>query len=123
MEIRQLKSTDLFPVCKIIKKIGIDEFRACFSRPEVIKLMTEDAGSGSKENQIAYTILFDMAVLIIGNLPNAKDEIYDFLSDVTGAKTEEIEDLSPAEFAALVIEVLKRKEFADFIAVVSGSFK
>ena len=120
MELRQLTSKDIFPMCKIIKKIGIDEFKNCFSNPEIQNLIKN---TGENTNQIGLTIMFDIVSIIIGNLPKCKDEIYDFLSGLTGAKNEELEEMSLADFTQLIIDLVQKEEFTDFIGVVSKLFK
>lgn len=123
MEMRQLTSKDIFPMCQIIKKIGIDEFKQCFSTPEIAKLMTEDGGSGKIANQIGITIMFDLVSIIVGNLPKCKEEIYTFLASLTGTSSNELEEISLADFTQLIIDLVQKEEFKDFIGVVSKLFK
>lgn len=110
-------------MCQIIKKIGIDEFKQCFNTPEITKLMTEDGGSGKIASQIGVTIMFDIVSIIIGNLPKCQSEIYDFLASLTGAKSKDLEELSLADFTQIIIDLVQKEEFKDFIGVVSKLFK
>lgn len=123
MEMRQLTSKDIFPMCQIIKKIGIDEFKQCFSTPEVLKMVTEDGGSGKIANQIGISIMFDVVSIVLGNLPKCKEEIYNFLASLTGATNKQLEDLSMADFTQLIVDLVQKEEFKDFIGVVSKLFK
>lgn len=123
MEMRQLTSKDIFPMCQIIKKIGIDEFKQCFSTPEVLKMVTEDGGTGKVANQIGISIMFDIVSIIVGNLPKCKDEIYNFLASLTGSSSKELEELSLADFTQLIVDLVQKEEFKDFIGVVSKLFK
>ena len=120
---RQLTSKDIFPMCQIIKKIGIDEFKQCFSTPEVLKMVTEDGGSGKIANQIGISIMFDVVSIVLGNLPKCKEEIYNFLASLTGATNKQLEDLSMADFTQLIVDLVQKEEFKDFIGVVSKLFK
>ena len=122
MELRQLTSKDIFPMCKIIKKIGINEFKQCFSTPEIQKMIAGNT-TDNIASQVGITIMFDIVSIIIGNLPKCKDEIYDFLSGLTGAKNEELEEMSLADFTQLIIDLVQKEEFTDFIGVVSKLFK
>lgn len=123
MELRKLTSKDIFPMCQIIKKIGIDEFKNCFSSPDVQKLLIEDGGTGKAANQVGFAIMFDIVSIIVGNLPKCKDEIYDFLAGLTGEKKKNLEDLSIAEFTQLIVDLVQKEDFKDFIGVVSKLFK
>ena len=123
MELRKLTSKDIFPMCQIIKKIGIDEFKNCFSAPDVQKLLIEDGGTGKAANQVGFAIMFDIVSIIVGNLPKCKDEIYDFLAGLTGEKKKNLEDLSIAEFTQLIVDLVQKEDFKDFIGVVSKLFK
>lgn len=123
MELRKLNSDDIFPMCQIVKLIGIDEFKKCFSTPEVQKLIIEDGGTGKAAGQVGISIMFDIAAIVIGNLPRCKVEIYNFLSSLTDATPEELGKLSIAEFTQLIIDLAQKEEFKDFIGVVSKLFK
>lgn len=123
MEMRKLQSTDIFAMSQIIKKFGVEDFKKCFTTPEVMKLMAEDKGKGTNADKIGFTIMFDLVSLIIGNLPKCENEIYKFLSDLTGEDTKTIEELPMDEFAELIIELVQKEEFKGFIKAVSKLFK
>ena len=110
-------------MCQIIKKIGIDEFKNCFSVPEIQKLVAENGNTDNVANQVGISIMFDIVSIIIGNLPKCKDEIYEFLSGLTGEKKKDLEELSIADFTQLIIDLVQKEEFKDFIGVVSKLFK
>ena len=123
MELRKLTSKDIFPMCQIIKKVGIDEFKNCFSTPEVRKLIMEDGGTGKAADQVGFTIIFDIVSIIVGNLPKCEDEIYNFLANLTGEKKKTLEELSIADFTQLIMDLVQKEDFKDFIGVVSKLFK
>ena len=123
MELRKLTSKDIFPMCQIIKKIGIDEFKECFSMPEIQKLVAENGNTENVANQVGIGIMFDIVSIIVGNLPKCEDEIYDFLVSLTGEKKKTLEELSIADFTQLIVDLVQKEDFKDFIGVVSKSFK
>lgn len=123
MELRKLTSKDIFPMCQIIKKIGIDEFKECFSIPEIQKLVAENGNNENVANQIGIGIMFDIVSIIVGNLPKCEDEIYNFLASLTGEKRKALEELSIADFTQLIMDLVQKEDFKDFIGVVSKSFK
>lgn len=115
---RKLCSKDIFPMSKIISKIGFSELKTCFESDAVRQMAKK------KDVEAAgMAVMFDIGGIIIGNLPKCEKEIYDFLSDLTGLKIDEIREASIADFAEMVIELVKKDEFKDFIGVVSKLFK
>lgn len=114
MELRKLKSDDIFSMCTIIKKIGVDEFKKCFSDSGVIDAIAE----GKSSNKVGFDIVFNIVALIIGNLPSAKKDIYEFLASLAGAKPEDIANLGIDEFAEMIAEVFQKEEFGGFFKVV-----
>lgn len=123
MELRKLTSKDIFPMCQIIKKIGIDEFKECFSIPEIQKLVAENGNTENVATQVGIGIMFDIASIIVGNLPKCEDEIYNFLVSLTGEKKKVLEELPIADFTQLIVDLVQKEDFKDFIGVVSKSFK
>lgn len=117
-ETRNLCSKDIFPMSKILSKIGFAQLKECFEAEEIKKI------SKSKDVEIVgMTVMMNFAGIIIGNLPNCETEIYKFLSDLTGVKVEELKEISLADFAELIIEIVKKEDFKDFIGVVSRLLK
>lgn len=125
---RELKADDTFLMFAIISKIGIKEFKAAFEG-DTIKQLAASIGGGEKERNddslIAggLAVALDIASVILGNLPRAKNDIYALLASVSGMKPAEIADLGFATFSEMVIDFIKKPEFADFIKAVSRSFK
>ncbi len=110
--IRNLCSDDIFPMCDIIGKCGISEFKNCFVKP------VEGENSYNK----GVNMVFDMTGVICKNISSCKCELYTFLSDLSGTSEKEIATLEPAEFVCLIKAVLNKKEFKDFFTVVSEFF-
>lgn len=103
---------------KILSKIGFDRIKEIFDGNEIKKLSkTKDVEA------VGASVLLNLAGVIIGNLPSCENEIYTFLSGVTGAKVEELREDSLADFAELIVAIFKKEEFRDFIGVVSKLFK
>ena len=124
-ELRNLKADDMFPMFKIISKIGVKEFKACFESADVQKII-KDVASGKDTgdlNSIGLTIAIDVAGLLAANLPNCKDDIYHLLSKLSGMTTKDIADLPMVTFMEMVIDVIKKPEFKDFFQAASKLFK
>lgn len=111
-KIRNLCADDIFPMCDIIGKCGIAEFKNCFL-----------ANSKEKsEYSAGVNVIFEMAGIICKNISACKNEIYSFLSDLSGIPEGELKKMKPSDFAYLIKEVLNKKEMSDFFTAVSEFF-
>ena len=125
-DLRTLCADDIFPMFKIISKIGIKEFKSCFESEDV-----KEAISAAKNNDdgqvdlesIGVGIALDVAGVVIGNIPNAKEEIYLFLAQISGISKDDIKVLPMATFTEMIIDVIRKEEFKDFFKAVSKLFK
>ena len=124
-ELRSLTADDIFPMFQIISKIGIKEFKSCFEAPDVKKAIgVINAGGDSKDlNAVGLVVALDMATILVSNLPKAKDDIYQLLSQLSGMGKKDIASLPMATFTQMIIDVVRKEEFADFFQVVSTLFK
>lgn len=126
-ELRELTADDMFPMFQIISKIGIREFKSCFESENVRKLVAEmTSGEASKDElkaTVGVTVALDLASVILSNLGSCKDDIYLLLSQVSGMTTKEIAKLPIATFMAMIIDLVKKKEFADFFQAAVKLFK
>ena len=121
-ELRRLNASDIFMMSKILSSIGIKEFRKCFDSENIGELVkgtkTEDAAA-----KVGVAVMFDIAGIVLDNLPSCEKYVYAFLANLSGLKADEIAALPMAEFAEMVVDVIKKEDFRDFMKVVSRSFK
>lgn len=130
-ELRTLCAEDVFPMFKIISKIGIKEFKSCFESEDVkeaIKSATNKSETDDGETQadlevIGLGVALEIASVIMANIPQAKEDIYLFLAQVSGMSKDDIRNLPISTFTEMIIDVVKKEEFKDFFGVVSKSFK
>lgn len=120
-ELRELQSKDVFPMFKIIKNIGIKEFKGCFESEEIKALIKGNGGADI--NAVGAAVMLDIASVVISHIPECEQDIYVLLSQLSGLKKEQIASLPMAEFASMIIDVFKQDGFVDFMQVVSGLFK
>lgn len=120
-ELRNLTSDDIFPMFQIISKIGIREFKSCFESPEVKAAIAKSEGTDL--NSVGLAVVLDAAGIILVNLPKAKEDIYQLLSQLSGLAKQEIGALPMAAFAQMIVDVIQKDEFKDFFQVVSRLFK
>lgn len=114
-ELRKLEAKDIAPMASIINKIGWKEFKTAFQSVEG-KDMTDLTALG-------MTVAFDIVGVVLANYEKCQQDVFSFLSSLSGLKPKQIESLSPAEFAEMVIAVVQKEEFKDFFTVVSKLFK
>ena len=131
---RNLKSTDIFPMVGILNKIGFSEIKDMLTPEKVKDLMKAMKNQDKKDKEdkededldfstiLGFNLIFEVATIIFANLMKCKDDLYMFLSDVSEKSVQDLEDLPPAEFLELIIEVLQKPEFGDFFKVVSKFF-
>ena len=109
-ELRKLESKDIFPMFRIISKIGIDEFKKCFSNDEIKDLI---ASKGEVEfdklaSIVGVSVGFDIASIIVTNIPKCENEIYDFLASISDLKRKELEKLPMNIFLEMIIDLIKK---------------
>lgn len=125
--LRSLQGADIFPMSAIIKKIGVKEFKNAFQDEEIKGLVQSinngDMSKDAAANQAGMAVILNIADVVLGNLPRAEKDIYKFLASLSGMKPDEVAALPMATFTGMVIDVIQKDEFKDFIKVVSRLFK
>ena len=134
-ELRELKSSDVFPMFRIMGKIGFKDLKDKLT-PDKIKELTsmfkQDENAESAESvdysadeqmmYVGFNIVLEVVEIIMNNLPSCEQEIYSFLAGLSGMKVKEVANLPLVTFTEMIIEVLKKEEFKDFFKVVSRLF-
>lgn len=128
---RQLGGEDMFLMFRIIGKIGVKEFNACFEndgiRQLIARMAKEKAAEGEEEKSatsaVTYiAVILEIADVIFKNLPKCEDEVFKLLSQTSNLTIEQVKALSLAQFTEMVVDFIKKEEFRDFIKVVSKLF-
>lgn len=122
---RRLSSPDIFPMFKIIGKIGLKEFTAAIDK-DVLKELIAGFYNGDSEESFAVngaSVIMSIADVIISKLPSCENDIYQILSQTSNLSVEEVKNLDMAAFVGMIIDFIKKEEFKDFIKVVSKLFK
>lgn len=123
---RPLEAPDVFPMFKILGKIGVNEFTEAFGKESVQKMLTTVTGDNGMKNlntMVGAQVMLEMANVIFNNLPKCEQEIYQLLSSTSNLTVEQVKGLGFATFFEMVIDFVKKDEFKDFIKVVSVLFK
>lgn len=108
--LRNLKDSDLFPLLRILKKIGIKDCKEAFIQ----------VASGEKTlKQIGIMASFDIADILIGNLAKAEEEIYGMWSDISGIPVEEMKDMEFGTLPLMIIATFYEARNTSFFRVLS----
>lgn len=128
---RPLQAEDTFLMCKVIRAIGIKEFKACFEDGGIQEMVAQMVGNqeeGNQENgegalvKAGIAVFIDIADVIIGNLPKCENEIFQLLAATSNLSEKAIRKMGFADFFGMIIDFIKKEEFRDFIKVVSRLF-
>ena len=133
-ELRNLEADDLFIMINIVNKIGIKEFKACFESDEVktavlnmAKKTDESEAAETDENadvvSIGVSVAFDIATILLANIGKCKNDIYALLANLSGMKAGDIAKIPAKTFTSMVVDLVKKEEFADFFQDAVKLFK
>lgn len=126
---RTLGGEDVFLMFRIIGKIGVKEFNACFEHDGIKHLVAAMMGEKMLAQEEAspsvtyITVVLEVADVIFRNLPKCETEIFQMLSQTSNLSVAQVKKLTLAQFTEMVIDFIKKEEFKDFIKVVSRLFK
>lgn len=112
-EIRPLVATDMGAICKIINAVGIRQFKDCFK--------VEDFKGGNVE-EIGFGVVFDLAGIIIANIPKAEEDIQTFIASLTGQSLKEVRAMPFADYGELIVKIVAKEDFRDFFKRVMKLF-
>ena len=115
---RKLSATDVFPMFTIMSKIGINTFADSFNAKELMKGANEQDAS-----IVGISVALNIAQKIMSNMYRCETDIYNLLSNTSNLTVEEVKKLDFATFTEMVVDFVRKEEFADFFKVVSKLFK
>lgn len=108
--LRRLKDGDMWAVLEIIGKVFPDDLAQVFA-----KLIT-----GEKSiKDIGAIAVVQMVVAVLKNMNRVHDEVYDFLSSVSGIPAKEIEEMEIGTTPMMIWDIVRNEKNAGFFAAVS----
>lgn len=122
-ELKQLNSTHLFSMFRLISKFGIENFKGIFSDIQGSINSNGEVDKDKLAQQVGMEIIFSAVSIIVSNLGNCEKEVFDFLSNVSNLTVEEIAELPIDVLASMIIDVIQKEEFKGFFLAVSKLFK
>lgn len=108
--LRRFSDGDLFPILKILKKIGIKDCKEAFVQ----------VASGEKSlKQIGILASFDLADILIGNLTKVEEEVYSLYSDLSGLSADEIRAMEFGTLPLMIMDSFNEVKNTSFFKVLS----
>ena len=130
---RPLGGEDVFLMFKIMGKIGLKEFNACFENDGIKGLVAHLVGVKMKQAaeaeetpsvSVTYiSVILEVADVLFNNIAKCENEVFQMLSQTSNLSVKQVKELPLAQFTEMVIDFIKKEEFRDFIKVVSELFK
>ena len=120
--LRKLEAKDIAPMASILSKIGLKEVKNCFS-PDDMKAIAGGDGSIEAVGAVGVSVAFEIAGVILSNYERCQNDVFSFLASLSGMDIKQIGSLPLGTFTEMVIDVVKKEEFKDFMKVVSKLFK
>ena len=108
-EFRKLNSTDIFPLMKLVKKIGVKSFAGIIESIDVSSVEGEN-----KEYEVGLTTILKIADLLIDRLADCEKEIYAILERTSDLSFDELKALDIDVFVEMIIDFVKKDEFMAF---------
>ena len=120
---RKLNSTDLFPMVKIISKIGLDELTQVFEGDILNSIVGRVENEHSDKKQMEFlagmNVVAKIANKIFEHLPKCEKEIYSLLANVSGMTVIEVKSLDLDVFMEMILDFVMKEEFKSFFKVAS----
>jgi hypothetical protein len=126
---RPLGGEDVFLMFRIIGKIGVKEFNACFENDGIKHLvagMMVEKAAQTDDASVSVTyisVILEVADVLFNNIAKCENEVFQMLSQTSNLTVAQVKKLPLAQFTEMVIDFIKKDEFRDFIKVVSKLFK
>ena len=108
--LRKFSDGDLFPILKILKKIGIKDCKEAFVQ----------VASGEKTlKEIGILASFDLADILIGNLTKVEEEVYSLYSDMSGLAVDDIRAMEFGTLPLMIMDSFNEVKNTSFFKVLS----
>lgn len=103
--LRPLCDEDIYPVLEIFGKVFPDDLQAAFV----------SVASGQKTiKEVGYDVAYRLVAAVIKNLHKVGDEVYAFLSDVSGIPAEKIRKMPFGTSPRMIWDIFREAKNADF---------
>ena len=108
--LRKLKDGDLMSLLRILRKLGLKEFK------DVVKM----ASDGKSVEEIGVAAVLNVADKMIESLDQgAGDEIYSFYADLSGIPADEIKEMEFGTLPLMIYDSFSEVKNASFFKVLA----
>lgn len=122
--LRKLETADVFPMFRLLNKIGFKDLKDNEGLKKALFMFMGGNIKGKVDvNELGMDIFFEVAAVLFDSIPKAETEFYSLLASVAGVKVDDIKKQSPAVTLEMIVDFVKKEEFADFFSVASKLFK
>ncbi len=125
---RKLNVGDLMPVVKIVGKIGIKDFKKCFTGIDISNFLEDGPEmvgvSGDKKRdglfeEVGFSVALDAVDILLTNIPKCERELYTFMASMCCATEDEFKEYPPVAFVDTLVEIFETEEAKDFFTRVA----
>jgi hypothetical protein len=123
---RKLTTQDLFPMLKLLNKIGFKDLK---ENEGLRKIIFAFSGGTVKDkntidvNALGMDMFLEIACLIVENVPKCEAELYTLLAQTSDLSIEQIQKQGMDVTFSMIIDFIKKEEFSDFFKVALRLFK
>ena len=110
--LRRLDGEDLWPVLDIVGKVLPDDLTTVF---------TEIATGEKSAAEVGGVVMFRLVSTVIKDIKKVKDEVYEFLTSVSGLTKDEINALGLMAVPKMIWEIYNAEKNVDFFGDASKS--
>lgn len=112
--LRRLQDDDLWPVVDIAAKLIPEDLTSAF---------TDIMAHGKSVDEVGKVVVARLITAVLKNMRHVKEEVYAFLSDVSGLPAETIKGMAFGTTPKMIWDIVRNEKNADFFAAVSKSFE
>ena len=121
---RRLSTQDIFPMLRLLNKIGLKDLRDNENIKNIIALFSSTTAKKNIDvNKIGMDVFLEIACLITDNIPKCEVELYTILSNTSDRTVDEIKAQDMAVTLEMIVDFIRKEEFGDFFKVVLKLFK
>ena len=121
---RRLSTQDIFPMLRLLNKIGLKDLRDNESIKNIILMTSITTGKKNIDvNKLGMDVFLELACLIADNIPKCEIELYSLLSQTSNRTVEEIKAQDMAVTFEMIVDFIRKEEFGDFFKAVLKLFK
>lgn len=110
--LRELCDEDIYPIVDILDKTLPDDIKAAFK---------QILSGGENLEAVGGMVVIDIARLVVKNIGKAKEEIYGFLSDMSGIPAEQLKKMPFGTTPKMIYDLFGSVKNTDFFMAVSES--